>query len=120
MQCVFALLFVLSLNEECSPQFSLNEGKAYACICKPIHGNTHMARRLARFSCVLFCVLFYTHIYFFFFFFWLFGLLETVRGHVVSWTYLAHGVAKVGPAQLFDLLTFIGSWHFIVTIFVTA
>lgn len=53
-------------------------------------------------------------------FFWLFELLGAVRGHVVSWTYLAHGVAKVGPAQLFDLLTFIGSWHFIVTIFVTA
>jgi len=31
------------------------------------------------------------------------------------WTYLAHGVTQLGRAQLFDLLAFIGSWHFIVT-----
>jgi len=38
-------------------------------------------------------------------------------GHWTHWTYLAHAITKLGRAQLFDLLTFIGSWHFIVTAF---
>lgn len=38
-------------------------------------------------------------------------------GDIERWTYLAHAIAKLGRVQLFDLLTFIGSWHFIVTIF---